>query len=237
MSLPQLNTPTYSLSLPSTGQEIQYRPFLVKEQKLLMMAQESEKDDEIIQCMTQVIDSCTFSKVNVLTSPMFDVEYVFLKIRSKAVGEKVEVNILCPDDEETYVPVEIDLANIEVQMSNDHTNEINITDTVKIVMKYPQMNDMRGMKIGDSVASVATVFNILKSCILEIHDGDTIYKRIDLQDKDLEEFIDSFSTQQLESVMEFFNTMPKLRHTVEVTNPKTDVKSQVMIEGLESFLA
>ena len=122
-------------------------------------------------------------------------------------------------------------------MSNDHTNEINITDTVKIVMKYPQMNDMKGMKIGDSVASVATVFNILKSCILEIHDGDTIYKRIDLQDKDLEEFIDSFSTQQLESVMEFFNTMPKLRHTVEVTNPKTDVKSQVMIEGLESFLA
>jgi len=234
--LPKLDTPTYKLELPSTGEELQYRPFLVKEQKLLMMAQESEDEEEVLQCMTQVLDSCTFSKMSILTSPMFDVEYVFLKIRSKAVGEKVELQVLCPDDEETSVPVEINLSDIEVQMSNEHTNEINITDIVKLVMKYPQMTDMKGMKFGDGIASVATVFNILKACISEIHDGDTIYKRIDLQDKDLEEFIDSFNTQQLESVMEFFNTMPKLRHTVEVTNPKTEVKSQVLIEGLESFL-
>ena len=216
MGLPKLDTPTYRLTLPSTGEEIQYRPFLVKEQKLLMMAQESEKDDEIIQCMTQVIDSCTFSKVNVLTSPMFDVEYVFLKIRSKAVGEKVEVNILCPDDEETYVPVEIDLANIEVQMSNDHTNEINITDTVKIVMKYPQMNDMKGMKIGDSVASVATVFNILKSCILEIHDGDVIHKKTDMSKKELSEFLDQLNTKQFEDVMNFFEMDVSVRMNTNI---------------------
>ena len=121
-------------------------------------------------------------------------------------------------------------------MGNNHTNQIDITDDIKLMMKYPYMTDMKGMKLGDTLTTVDTVFAILKNCIHEIHNGDTIYRKVDLQNNDLEEFIDSFSTQQLESVMEFFNTMPKLRHTVEVTNPKTDVKSQVMIEGLESFL-
>ena len=234
--LPKLDTPTYRLELPSTGEEIQYRPFLVKEQKLLMIAQESEDEKEILDSVSKVIRACTFDKIDVSTSPLFDVDYVFLKIRSRAVGENAELQVLCPDDEETRVPVNVNLKDIEVQMGNNHTNQIDITGDIKLMMKYPCMTDMKGMKLGDSLTTVDTVFNILKSCILEIHDGDTIYKRIDLQDKDLEEFIDSFSTQQLESVMEFFNTMPKLRHTVEVTNPKTDVKSQVMIEGLESFL-
>ena len=234
--LPKLDTPTYRLELPSTGEEIQYRPFLVKEQKLLMIAQESEDEKEILDSVSKVIRACTFDKIDVSTSPLFDIEYVFLKIRSRAVGENAELQVLCPDDEETRVPVNVNLNDIEVQMGNNHTNQIDITGDIKLMMKYPCMTDMKGMKLGDSLTTVDTVFAILKNCIHEIHNGDTIYRKVDLQNNDLEEFIDSFSTQQLESVMEFFNTMPKLRHTVEVTNPKTDVKSQVMIEGLESFL-
>jgi hypothetical protein len=236
MGLPKLDTPTYRLELPSTGEEIQYRPFLVKEQKLLMIAQESEDEKEILDSVSKVIRACTFDKIDVSTSPLFDVEYVFLKIRSRAVGENAELQVLCPDDEETRVPVNVNLNDIEVQMGNNHTNQIDITGDIKLMMKYPCMTDMKGMKLGDSLTTVDTVFAILKNCIHKIHNGDTIYRKVDLQNNDLEEFIDSFSTQQLESVMEFFNTMPKLRHTVEVTNPKTDVKSQVMIEGLESFL-
>ena len=233
MALPKLETPIYETELPSTGKKIKYRPFLVKEQKLLLIAQESKDTKETMQSMTQLIDACTFNKINTLTSPLFDIEYLFLKIREKSVGSKITIMITCPDDNETKVPVKMDLTDVNVQMTAGHTNEIKISKDMKIVMKYPLLSDIAKVEIEGSDNSV---FSILQQCVNEIHHGDTIYHKVDMTDKDLEEFIDSFSTQQFELVTEFFETMPKLRHVVNVTNPKTKVKSEVIIEGLDSFL-
>ena len=233
MALPKLETPIYETELPSTGEKIKYRPFLVKEQKLLLIAQESKDTKETMQSMTQLIDACTFNKINTLTSPLFDIEYLFLKIREKSVGSKITIMITCPDDNETKVPVKMDLTDVNVQMTAGHTNEIKISKDMKIVMKYPLLSDIANVEIEGSDTSV---FSILQQCVHEIHHGDTIYHKVDMTDKDLEEFIDSFSTQQFELVTEFFETMPKLRHIVNVTNPNTKVKSEVVIEGLDSFL-
>jgi hypothetical protein len=233
--LPKLNAPTYSLELPSTGEQIKFRPFLVKEQKLLMMAQESDDQQQVIDAMSKIISSCTFGKVDPLTCPLFDVEYVFIKLRSKSVGENVEVSLLCPDDEETYVTTKINLEDVNVSVGDGHTNNIELTDKIKLVMKYPQIVDMKGLGFED-MKQFEMVFSILKHCIWQVHDGDTVYNKVDLKQKDLEEFIDSFDVSQLEQVMKFFNTMPKVSHTVKVTNPKTQVESDIKIEGLESFL-
>jgi len=233
MALPKLETPIYETELPSTGEKIKYRPFLVKEQKLLLIAQESKDTKETMQSMTQLIDACTFNKINTLTSPLFDIEYLFLKIREKSVGSKITIMITCPDDNETKVPVKMDLTDVNVQMTAGHTNEIKISKDIKIIMKYPLLSDIAKVEIEGSDNSV---FSILQQCVNEIHHGDTIYHKVDMTDKDLEEFIDSFSTQQFELVTEFFETMPKLRHIVNVTNPNTKVKSEVVIEGLDSFL-
>ena len=233
MALPKLETPIYETELPSTGKKIKYRPFLVKEQKLLLIAQESKDTKETMQSMTQLIDSCTFNKINTLTSPLFDIEYLFLRIREKSVGSKITIMITCPDDNETKVPVKMDLKDVNVQMTAGHTNEIKISKDMKIIMKYPLLSDIAKVEIEGSDNSV---FSILQQCVNEIHHGDTIYHKVDMTDKDLEEFIDSFSTEQFELVTEFFETMPKLRHIVNVTNPNTKVKSEVVIEGLDSFL-
>ena len=233
MALPKLETPIYETELPSTGKKIKYRPFLVKEQKLLLIAQESKDTKETMQSMTQLIDACTFNKIDVSTSPLFDIEYLFLRIREKSVGSKITIMITCPDDNETKVPVKMDLKDVNVQMTAGHTNEIKISKDIKIIMKYPLLSDIAKVEIEGSDNSV---FSILQQCVHEIHHGDTIYHKVDMTDKDLEEFIDSFSTQQFELVTEFFETMPKLRHIVNVTNPNTKVKSEVVIEGLDSFL-
>ena len=235
MALPKLNTPTYSLVLPSTGEEVKFRPFLVKEQKLLMLAQESENNKEMLDTVVKIVSSCTFNKVDPTHSPLFDIEYVFLKLRAKSVGEKVEVTLLCPDDEETYTTKKINLDKIEIEVDESHSNEIQLTDQIKLIMKYPQMSDMNQINTQDN-SQINLVFSVLKHCILEVQDGDTSYQKVDISDKDLEEFIDSFDTEQFEKIMTFFETMPKLREKVEVTNPKTQVTSEIVLEGLESFL-
>ena len=234
MALPKLDTPIHTLVLPSTGQEIKYRPFLVKEQKLLMMAQESEEDDQMYHIMSNIVRACTFDKVDADTVPLFDIEYVFLKLRAKSVGETAKLRVMCPDDEKTYTELEVNLDNIDVQMTENHTNIVELSDKVKIIMKYPQLKDMK--MIGADLQGVEQVFSILKYCIHEVHDGEKVYNRIDVTEKDIEDFIESFSTSQLESVINFFNTMPKLRHSIVVTNPKTKVKSDLVLEGLQSFL-
>ena len=235
MALPKLNTPTYSLELPSTGEEVKFRPFLVKEQKLLMLAQESENNKEMLDTVVKIVSSCTFNKVDPTHSPLFDIEYVFLKLRAKSVGEKVEVTLLCPDDEETYTTKKINLDKIEIEVDESHSNEIQLTEQIKLIMKYPQMSDMNQINTQDN-SQINLVFSVLKHCILEVQDGDTSYQKVDISDKDLEEFIDSFDTEQFEKIMTFFETMPKLREKVEVTNPKTQVTSEIVLEGLESFL-
>ena len=231
MALPKLTTPTYELVLPSTGEKIKYRPFLVKEQKLLMMAQESRDEKQISEMIQQLIGACTFGKVDAIVSPIFDVEYVFLQLRIRSVGAKIEMNVTCPDDETTEVPVSINLEEVNVLNDEKHTNMVDVTDTIKMVMKYPQLSDMQSMK-----NTTENIFKLLMQCITEVRDGDTIHNRADISDKELSEFVDSFNTNQLQSLMRFFETMPKVRHIINVTNPNTKVTSEVVLEGMDSFL-
>jgi len=234
MALPKLETKTYTLTLPSTGEDIKYRPFLVKEQKILLMAQESKKDDEIIDAMSQLINDCTFGKVDPKTCPMFDAEYIFLKLRAKSVGEKAEIQVTCPDDEKTKVNVSVNLDEIECNMIDDHSNVVKITDSVKIVFDYPLLSSFQ---IIDKNSQTTALFDMISECVKEIHHGDTIYNKIDISSKELHEFIDSLDTQQFKKISDFFETMPRLRHPVEITNPETNIKSEIMLEGLQTFLA
>ena len=232
MALPKLNTPTYELELPSTGDKIKYRPFLVKEQKILMMAQDSEDETEISEAVGSLVQSCTFGEIDPKTSPMFDIEFLFLKIRGKSVGDKIELNLICPDDGKTQVKKTIDLEDVGIHMLEDHTNEIVVSDECKIVFRYPILADMKGVAVSD----ISSAFSVITSCISEIHYGDDIYHKNDISEKDIEEFIDSLTGEQFEKVTGFFQTMPKLRYVVEVINPKTEKKNEIVVEGLQSFL-
>ena len=234
MALPKLESPTYTLEVPSTGEKIKFRPFLVKEQKILMMAQESGEDEQIANVMSTLVSECTFGSVDANNAPMFDVEYIFLKVRGKSAGETIELNVLCPDDETTRVPYSLNLDDVLVQVDDKHTNEISINLSVKIVFRYPILADMKNMI--SITTNVEMMYELLVLCVQEIHDGDDVFQRIDMTDKEIEEFIDSLTTDQFKNVTKFFETMPKLRHTIEVTNPNTNVKSEVMLEGLQSFL-
>jgi len=233
MALPKLNTPTYELELPSTGETLKYRPFLVKEQKLLLMAQETGEEEDIARAMGNLVHSCTFGKIDSENAALFDVEYLFLRIRGKSVGDTVKLSLTCPDDNKTKVNVKVDLEDISVNMLDDHTNEIFITDDVKIIFRYPILTDMHGVT---GVSDVTGMFNLMSKCISEIHYGDDVYTKADMTEKDVDEFIDQLTGEQFEKITKFFNSMPKLRHVVNVTNPKTKKKSEVVLEGLQSFL-
>ena len=232
MALPKLNSLTYELELPSSGEKLKYRPFLVKEQKALMIAQESEDSKLMENTFAEIINNCVFEDVDPYKMPMFDIEYLFLRIRGKSVGEKVKLNVLCPDDEKTRVDVEVDLEKVDVQMTEDHTNIVNLTKDITIVMRYPCLKDMTGF---DDTGQVSSMFDMIKRCIYEVRDGKTIHNRVDISENDLDEFIDSMSSENFEQVANFFNTMPKLYHEIEVKNPKTKKKNKIPIEGLQSF--
>ena len=234
MALPKLESPTYTLEVPSTGEKIKFRPFLVREQKILMMAEESNDDNQVYDAMETLISSCTFGKIDVKAVNLFDIEYIFLQLRAKSVGEMVELNLLCPDDNETRVPTKIDLTKLDVDIGEGHTDKITLTKNITMHMKYPTLDNIR--TIDKNSSETKSIFSILKSCIHEVHDGDTIYSRIDISDKDIDDFIDQFSTDQFEGVMKFFDTMPKVKMVVDITNPKTKIKSKVVLEGMESFL-
>ena len=232
MALPKLDIVQYELELPSTGETLKYRPFLVKEQKALMIAQESEDDKQIEMAFAKIINDCILDKIDPYKMPMFDIEYVFLKIRGKSVGETVTLNVLCPDDEVTRVNVDVNLEEVDVQMSKDHTNVIGLTEDIKIIMKYPSLGDMSGF---DDEGDVKSIFGMIKRCIHEIHDGETIHNKVDMSEKELDVFIDSMSTQHFESLTQFFDTMPKLLHVVTTKNPKTKKKVNIEIEGVQNF--
>ena len=233
MALPRIDTPTYQLTLPSTQEKIDFRPFLVKEQKIIMMAQESSDEKQMVSAMAKLVSSCTFDKINIYDLPVYDVEYMFLKIRGKSVGESVEINLICPDDNKTQVATKINLEDIQVQMTVGHSNEIEITDKIKLYLKHPMFAD--AMSLNTETTS-DSVFKLLNRCVVKIVYGDTEYNRVDITDKDIEEFVEQLNTEQFEKVINFFNTMPRLRHVVDVTNPKTKVRSEVLLEGLQSFL-
>ena len=234
MALPKLNTPTYELELPSTGEILKYRPFLVKEQKILLIAQESGEEKQIANAMGELVNSCTFGKVNAKSAPMFDIEYLFLRIRGKSVGEKVKLNLICQDDGKTTVPYELNLEDVECQVQDDHSNEIQINEDIKIVFRYPLLNDLQNVKA--SAGDSEKTFHFMECCIDSIHSGDDVFQRIDIKDKEISDFIEQFTNEQFEKITQFFNTMPKLRHVVKVTNPKTKKKNEILLEGLESFL-
>ena len=234
MALPKLETPVYTLTIPSTDEEIKYRPFLVKEQKRMIIAQESENETELLDAMKQLIRDCTFNKIDPTTCPLFDAEYVFLQIRSKSVGETISVNITCPDDEKTIVSKEIPISEIKVSVFDDHSNEVNVTDDIKMTFDYPLLSSFGNYQ---NAKQSEMAFTVIKECIKEISWGDKVYNKTDISDKELSDFVDNLNGEQFEKVMKFFNTMPKLRHVIEVENPNTKVKSEVPLEGLKSFLA
>ena len=232
MALPKLNTVTYDLTLPSTGQKLEYRPFLVKEQKALMIAQESGDNKQIEKAFAQIVNDCVIDDVDPYTMPMFDIEYIFLRIRGKSVGEKVKLNLVCPDDEKTRVEVEVNLEEVDVQMQKDHTNTIELSNDISMIMKYPCLKDMIGF---DEEGEITNLFEMIKRCVSEVRQGETVYNRVDISDKELDEFIESMTASNFEDVTNFFQTMPKLMHVVDVTNPKTKKKNEIPIEGLQSF--
>tara|TARA_R100000005_G_scaffold19606_1_gene8382 strand:- start:2469 stop:3173 length:705 start_codon:yes stop_codon:yes gene_type:complete len=233
MALPRIDTPTYQLTLPSTQEKIDFRPFLVKEQKIIMMAQESNDERQMVKSLSELVTSCTFNKIDVNNLPIFDVEYMFLKIRGKSVGETVEINLVCPDDNKTQVRTKINLDDIQVQMTVGHSNIIDITDSIKLQLRYPIYSD--SIDIGD-VETTDGIFKLLCKCFFNLQYNDQTYNKVDITDNDIMEFIEQLTTEQFDKIVEFFNSMPKLRHVVDVTNPKTNVKSEVVLEGLQSFL-
>ncbi len=231
MALPQLATAKYELTLPSTGEKVEYRPFLVKEEKILMIAQSTGGQKDILLAVEQIIDACTFGKLNVKTLPMFDLEYVFLQLRSKSVGAETEVQVTCPDDRETKVPVKINLEEIQCIKEVGHDNNIKLTDTIGIIMDYPRVTSINVMDDDDAT----TAFNIIKDCVRQIYDTENVHDKSDMDEKELEEFLESMSHEQFEKIQDFFNTMPKVKHIVKVKNPNTNVESDVVLEGLNSF--
>ena len=239
MPLPKISTPTYELELPSNGQTIKFRPFLVREEKLLVLALEGEDTKEISNAIKTVIKNCIVSKgVKVETLPTFDIEYLFLNIRGKSVGEKVEINIICPDDGETTVPVSIDLDDIKVQKNEKHTNKIQLDDALIMEMKYPSLDQFIKNNFDFSGStSMDQSFDLIASCIDKIYNEEEVWSASDVTKKELLEFLDQMNSSQFKKIEEFFDTMPKLSHEIKVKNPKTEVESKVVLEGLSSFFA
>ena len=239
MPLPKIATPTYELELPSTGKTIQYRPFLVKEEKLLVLALESENTKQITNAIKSVIKSCILTRgIKVETLPTFDIEYLFLNIRGKSVGEELEVNIICPDDEETQVPITIDLDDIQVKKSEEHTNKIKLDDNIMMEMKYPSLNEFikNNFDVNDK-NQMDQSFDLIGQCIDKIYTAEEVWATEDCTKKEINEFLESMNSTQFKEIESFFTTMPKLSHTLKVTNPKTNVESEVVLEGLASFFA
>ena len=236
MPLPKIVTPTYELRLPSTDQLIKYRPFLVKEEKVLLMAMESEDESQMISAVKTILKNCIISKVKVDDLAVFDIEYLFLNIRAKSVGEQIELNITCPDDGETTVPLEINVEDIQIQKSENHSRIIPLNDTISVVMKYPSMEMFVKTNFTAS-AKTEDVFEIAASCIEQVVEGEDVYETKSFSKKEINDFLDSLDTAQFLLIQKFFETMPKLSHTVKVTNPITNVESDVILEGLASFFA
>ena len=236
MALPTIDTPRYELTLPSQDIKVQYRPFLVKEEKVLLMAMESKDNNEIITATKNIINSCTFEKLDVDKLPMFDVEYLLLQIRAKSIGEISKFKVICPDDKQTATDVEIDLSKIEVQVDDEHTNKVVVDEkrNLGLVLNYPSLEITKaGFDVNKT--DVDTMFNVITSCIDHIFEGEKTFPAKDSTKEELKSFLEELPQSAFLNIRKFFDTMPQLRHEVEVTNPKTNVKSKVTIKGLQDF--
>jgi hypothetical protein len=239
MPLPKISTPTYELELPSTGQTIYFRPFLVKEEKVLVLALETEQTKDITNAIKSVIKNCIQTKgVKVESLPTFDIEYLFLNIRGKSVGEDIEVNLICPDDGETSVPVKINIDDIKVKKSDDHSTQIKIDDNITMEMRYPSLDQFVKSNFDFSEnTEMDQSFDLIASCIDKIYTEEEVWSSADVTKKEIIEFLEQMNTQQFKQVERFFETMPKLYHEVTLTNPNTGVESTVKLEGLANFFA
>ena len=242
MPLPKINTPTYDLTLPSNKKKIRYRPFLVREEKILVLAMESNDQKQITDAIIQIIGDCLITKtVDVTKLPTFDIEYLFLNVRSKSVGETVEVNVTCPDDGKTTVETSINIDDIKVVKDKDHKLIVQLDDKYSMKLKYPTLDQFVennfDFEMAEPKESVSAAMSMLSTCIDMIYDDQESWDASDSSKEELDEFIDQLNTKQFQQVEQFFRTMPKLSHKLKVTNPKTGVESEVVLEGLVSFFS
>ena len=237
MALPVIETQSYELTLPSADVTVKFRPFLVKEEKVLLQALESQEQKQIVNALKDIVSACTFGKLNVDDLPTFDLEYVFLQIRAKSVGEIAKLKVLCPDDKKTYVDIELDLSKIEVQVDDKHTNNIVIDEDKKIgmILKYPTLNSVDPNTDFSKGVKTDVLFDIIGNSVFQIYEGEKVYNASDYKKDELDKFIESLDSKTFLKVQDFYNTMPKLIHEVEVENPKTKVKSNVTLQGLTDF--
>tara|TARA_B100000131_G_scaffold267929_1_gene266441 strand:+ start:248 stop:973 length:726 start_codon:yes stop_codon:yes gene_type:complete len=241
MPLPKINTPTHELVLPSNGKKIKYRPFLVREEKILVMAMESEDMKQITTAIVDILNNCILTRgVKVEKLSTFDIEYLFLNVRSKSVGETVEVNVTCPDDGETQVQMEIDIDSIRVKKDKTHKSTVKLDDNLSMKLKYPSLNEFieSNFDASDTTRSEVTQsLDMIISCIDMIYNEEESWSATDSTKKELSEFIEQLNTKQFKEIEKFFATMPKLSHTIKVKNPNTKVESEVVLEGLASFFS
>mgnify|MGYP001287369572 CR=1 FL=1 len=237
MPLPKISTPSYELVVPSTKKKVKYRPFLVKEEKILIMAMESQDSKQIANAIKDVLSACILTKgVKVNDLSTFDIEYLFLNIRGKSVGEEVEVMVTCPDDGETQVPTTINLDEIMIQTNKDHSPDIKLDDEYTLRMKYPSMDEFIKTNFNvDGSVNVDDTFKLIASCVDQVYSEDESWAGADCTKKELSDFVESLNSKQFKDIEKFFDTMPKLSHTVKVTNPKTNKENEIVLEGLQSF--
>ena len=240
MPLPKVSTPTFDLVLPSNGKKIKYRPFLVREEKILIMALESEDMKQITNAVVQILSACILTRgVKIENLATFDIEYLFLNVRAKSVGENVEVNITCPDDNKTSVQVAIDLDSIKVKKNKKHSNIIKLDDVLSLKMKYPSMDQFieNNFEANEESSDIKTTLSMITSCIDMIYNDEESWSGSESTKKELEEFVEQLNSKQFKLIEDFFTTMPKLTHTVKVKNPQTEVESDVVLEGLAAFFS
>ena len=234
MALPKVNTPTYELAVPSIDEKVKYRPFLVKEEKILLIAMEAQEQSGILNAVKDIVKSCTFDKFDVNRAPIFDIEYIFLNIRAKSVGEVSTVNLRCPDDNETFVQTEIDLTKVDVQITEGHTNKIELTDEMGMILQYPTLDSFTD---STTVINASNMLDVIASCVSQIYDkkGEDVYDAKDSTKQEIVDFLESLNSKQFLEIQKFFDTMPKLTHTVTIENPETKVKSDITLTGLNDF--
>tara|TARA_A100000172_G_C3040032_1_gene110045 strand:+ start:1355 stop:2083 length:729 start_codon:yes stop_codon:yes gene_type:complete len=242
MPLPKINTPTYELTLPSNKKKVKYRPFLVREEKILVLALESEDQKQITDAIIQIIGDCLITKnIDVTKLPTFDIEYLFLNVRSKSVGETVEVNVTCPDDGKTKVETSINIDDIKVIKDKNHKLIVQLDDKYSMKLKYPTLDQFIennfDFEMAEAKESVSAAMSMLSTCIDMIYDDQESWDASESTKEELDEFIDQMNTKQFQEVEQFFKTMPKLSHTLKVRNPQTNVESEVVLEGLASFFS
>ena len=239
MPLPKIATPYYELELPSSGEKIEYRPFLVKEEKLLVLAMETQDQKQITRAIKEVIKSCVRGSLKVESLPTFDIEYLFLNIRGKSVGEEIELNVVAPDDEVTEVPVTINIDDIKVIKNEKHKRDIDLGEGLMMRLKYPSLEQFisENFDMSEGASNVEKTFDLIATCVDTIYSADEAWTTSDVTKKELNDFLDQLNTKQFQEIETFFETMPKLQHTVNIKNPKTKKKSEVVLEGLASFFA